>query len=534
VKVPATEVFEFLERQRQFAHKRLEFVHEQFDSFRRAIRALTVRLYECEEQGRETAIRLGATLCEALTVPIAFSSLPKALFEVGGRLESFGYRFGSQLAELYDHALVSADNLSGLENPLRLNIGKCIADRQSAGESFKIFCHRRAKAHFESLLSEQAQPSLPDHVFLHSARDYRDTTPFQVILKVGPLRSAGWSMAPDALLSAPRFEMMLQFVWNGCVDEPGFGFDPADLASEKSAAGSPVRPPSGPKRWVHQTTIHGDNSPLKGTAEEFLDEFKLIENVQSSHDARLSTLIEMDGQEAMLFPRYAHVLSFDPNPASREPVERRIPADSLEEGMFLIDSLLHEIDLGAVKADHGEYSRIWKDALRVAWQDDAAGLLAKLRIDGLSLNGLSSAIVRWCRPPSTVIHAPQETKHFEILLRVLRSNGAKWPVDETARIQFWRLAWNEIRRSRGDAIQAGFQEHDFLEEEILTILRGQVEKIRELARDVDSFALDLLADQTVSGTLRFSRVKRIEEGFLSPESWLKIRIAVGEFDRWRV
>ena len=534
MKVLATDVFDFLERQRKFAHKRVEFVHESFGTFRRATRALAVRLHECDEQGRETAIQLGGMLCEALTVPVAFNSLPQALRQVGGSLESFGNRFGTQLADLYQRALVAADNLPGFNNPLRLDLGKCIAERRAAGETFKIFCHRRAKAHFESLMSDQALPSLPDHVFLHSSRDYRDTTPFQVILKVGPLRSAGWGSAPDALLSAPRFESLIQFVWNGCADEPGFGYDPAHLESEGVSPGHSASPPQELKRWTRQTTTSGEQSRLASDTEEFLDEFKFIETVRNPHDARLATLVEVGDQKAMLFPRYAHVMSFDPNPASIEPVDRRIPADSLEEGMFLIDSLLDEVDLGAVKADQGEYSRIWKDALRAAWQQDADGLLAKLRIEGLSLNGLGSAIIRWCRPPSTVIHAPQETKHFEVLLRVLNSSGKLWPAEETARTQFWRLAWNEIRRSRGDAIQAGFQEHDFLEEEILTILRVQVGKIRELAKDVGSFDLDLSADQTVSGTLRFSRVRRIEEGFFAPESWLKNIAAVGEFDQWRV
>ena len=36
--------------------------------------------------------------------------------------------------------------------------------------------------------------------FLHSVRDYNNTPPFGALLKVGPLRSAGWGAVPDAVI----------------------------------------------------------------------------------------------------------------------------------------------------------------------------------------------------------------------------------------------------------------------------------------------------------------------------------------------
>jgi len=50
--------------------------------------------------------------------------------------------------------------------------------------------------------------------------------PFEVLIKMGPLRSKGWGSAPDAIVSAPRFGTLVQIVWAGCADEDDFGYDP--------------------------------------------------------------------------------------------------------------------------------------------------------------------------------------------------------------------------------------------------------------------------------------------------------------------
>ena len=46
-----------------------------------------------------------------------------------------------------------------------------------------------------------------------------------MLIKVGPFRSCGWGNCSDALLTAPRFESIVHFVWSGSKDEPRFGLD---------------------------------------------------------------------------------------------------------------------------------------------------------------------------------------------------------------------------------------------------------------------------------------------------------------------
>ncbi|MEI8031881.1 MAG: hypothetical protein WCH05_00825 [Chlorobiaceae bacterium] len=47
-----------------------------------------------------------------------------------------------------------------------------------------------------------------------------------MLIKVGPFRFCGWGNCSDALLTAPRFETIVHFVWSGSKDEPRFGLDP--------------------------------------------------------------------------------------------------------------------------------------------------------------------------------------------------------------------------------------------------------------------------------------------------------------------
>ncbi|MGC3975908.1 MAG: hypothetical protein QM771_16225 [Nitrospira sp.] len=95
-----------------------------------------------------------------------------------------------------------------------------------------------------------------------------------------------------------------------------------------------------------------------------------------SHEIRAATLVLLDEKYGILYPRHSQVLSFDPDPASPKPVGRRIPGETLVEGMFVIQSAVEDVDLGGVRAEHGHYSRIWRARLEQEWRHDAANLVA--------------------------------------------------------------------------------------------------------------------------------------------------------------
>lgn len=530
----ASEIFDFIECHPQVAHERIEFADARFGSFRRSVRSLAIRLRKRDELGLQLSTRIGAVLCEVLTVPMAFDSLEGSLLEIVGSREIFQKYFGTELAETYGDALNEAQSLRTSTNLLRQAIAVGAAELQANGRIFKIYCHRRARVHFESAMQEFAGGRLSDSEFLHTPRDYRKCSPFHTVLKVGPLRSFGWGSAPDALLSAPRFERLAQYVWSGCDDEPGFGYDPVDVAQMDRPASSGLDRSTGSPRQLSLTVSKVGSEPsTPQDVDDSFDEFKLLAATSTPLDTRSATLVQISNTQGVLFPRFARVMSFDPRPTSLEPIERRTPAESLEEGMYLIVAKIEDLDLGSIRADHGQYSALWKRSLREAWENEPEKLLELLRADGLSLSGLASAIVHWCRPPSTVIHAPRELRHFEILLQVLNRLGSTWPATTPTRVPFWRLAWNEVRSSRGEAIQAGFQEHEFVEDELIAILRRQIERVREKSLSNDSFTVELTPDQGISGKLDFNRVYRIEEGFNAPESSLKCIAPIEDFDQWR-
>jgi hypothetical protein len=100
-------------------------------------------------------------------------------------------------------------------------------------------------------------------------------------------------------------------------------------------------------------------------------------------------------------------------------------------------------------------------------------------------------------------------------------------------VAFWQEAWNEIRRSRGEAIQAGFQEHVIVEEELITVLTKLVPAIRDHASRDMGFSIPLPAASGISGQVLFLRVLAIDDGFTVPDTELKVIRELDHIEQWR-
>jgi hypothetical protein len=262
-----------------------------------------------------------------------------------------------------------------------------------------------------------------------------------------------------------------------------------------------------------------------------VDELQIFRQIDRLGDKRFATLVQIDDVHGILYPPRSRLLSLDPDPAAAQPIDRRIPGDTLVEGLFLIRPLLDDVSLGSMRVEHGHYSRVWKERLIHAWQTDF-GLIEKLRAAGLNLVHLDAAIRHWCKPPSTVIHAPQLMRHFKILLAVLGiAEGETAPCQKTA--PWWQLAWTEVRRSRGEAIQAGFQVQERIEEKLLVILTQLLPAIREKASAGIDFRITIPADGELSGDVLFHRVCGIEAGFAVPQNELRVVRELSVIDQWR-
>jgi hypothetical protein len=533
--VAASEILDFLEKRQTFTFERHEIASPQFESLRRNLRQIVMKLRESDDnEALEIANAIRILLSECLTTPIIFDkSLENAvaqLFRNGMQL-----RWGSDIAALFRVAREAAVGLTTIENPVRAKLKEIIQKAHLNGHRFKIYCHRRAKPHFDSLLASLEDISVPDDIFLHSVRDYRDSETFDVLIKVGPLRSKGWGSAPDAIWTAPRFGVLQLIVWLGSNDEPGFGYDPSQPTkgnSRISHSGNEdaYRLP----KWSVQRSHTGKDEDLRTLNEADWDELSVFAGQTQFGESRPAKLVQVDEEQGIFYPPQSRVLSFSPLARTREPICWRIPGETLVEGMFVIIPNLEDVNFGDLQAQHGYYSRIWKSRLREEVKLDRDRLVERLRSAGLDLMYLDDAIRHWCREPGTVIHAPQQIPHFEILIRVLGIEDDVGSIGSHSAIPWWKRAWMEIRQSRGEAIQAGQLEQELVDEQLLTVVKDVLATIRDEASRNCAFDLTVPATSGMNGILHFFPVTGIEDGFSVPDAQLRVVHKLSMIDRWRV
>jgi hypothetical protein len=531
--VCASQVFDFLNRHQRCAVERHEISLSAFSTLRRSLRFVVLRLREGDDpEAREISDRLRTLLSEWLTVPIPFDTaiLGSIQANLGGP-KATGARWGRDIRVAYEQARKAAQTLSHTDNPLRADLQTAIRQLKQQGRTFRFYCHRRARPHFESLSAEP----LDEGAFLHSVADYRQAEPFDVLIKVGPLRSRGWGSAPDALLTAPRFATLVQIVWSGCGDEPDFGYDPVsgESDSEPTTKSGIERKDRGHGiSWTHRITSVGDDLAALPDNCPDIDELQIFGQFSRGVDSRRATLVQIDEAHGILYPPLSHVLSFDAGPGVNNPIARRLPGDTLLEGMFVILPLLADVDIGGLHAKDGQFSNVWKARLRDELRLNLDGICLRLQNRGVRLLHLRSCVEYWSMPPRTVIHAPQRARDFEILIDIL---GLDFAPDQKPKPQahWWRYAWEEICRTRGVAIQTGQQRSELIDEELLGVLNILLPEIYSEAKIKDAFSFPIPAERLVRGSLRFSKVSLVEEGFIVPDSALKMISELPAIEQWR-
>jgi hypothetical protein len=423
-----------------------------------------------------------------------------------------------------------------MENPVRATLVNILQALKEKGRSFHIFCHRRSRQHFKSLCAAAVTVAFPDNVFIHSVAEYREVELFDVLLKVGPLRSRGWGAAPDAILTAPRFDSLVQVVWSGCADETSFGYDPifatlheADSARDTGAVTDRCMR-SLKVKWKVQEIRSSDNSIGRYDDLPEIDEFAVFAKLRQPADLQRATLVQVDEGHGILYPPHSRVLGLD---TVRNSVDYCLPGETLLEGMFLILPLVDDARLDDLQAEDGHFSRIWKEKLNEEYRKNPVTLTNRLWDAGLELLHLQERLAHWCKPPSTVIHAPQSMRHFEILIKVL---GLDFDPNEPAprrRGAWWQFAWNEIRRARGEAIQAAFHEQQFVDEQVFAALSALDAQIRANTGQ-QTFQLAFHPSQTLRGVFKFYKVLAVEDGFQAPLGELKMLCELRRIDQWRV
>jgi hypothetical protein len=530
--VRASEIFDFLQHEVQREIVRTEIRSGAFWTARRAVRQLSAALRDSEGIDAEISERLAHLACSWLTIPVSFSTAPVELRAVLPSSPMAHAHWGRDLIELHDEAIESAEQLALLENPLVEALRTCWRDARGAGLQVRIYCHRKARPAFDDAL--RAEAALTDGDFIHSLSAYRQAGIFDMLLKVGPLRSFGWGSAPDAIITAPRFRTLRIFTWEGCDDEPGFGYDPAGAMLE--GASDPDSDAASPRReiggWKTTISVVGTREPTQdSTPADDLSEYHHKTTIEAG---RAAILVQSDDGLGVLYPRGAGALSYDPGCSGNESIAVRLVDEDLVDGMFVIEPCVSEVDLGAIHADHGKYSRIWKEKL--AKENAELGgltLYFKLSDAGIDLENLAAAIDHWCKPPTTVIHAPKRKEHFKALIAALGLQGEVADKDQSPARPFWRVAWDEVKKSRGHAIQAGVEENEIVAGELREILSKQLSQLAKKAATGTSFETPIPAETGISGHFKLHRVREASEGFRAPPSAMRKFMDVESFEPWR-
>jgi len=533
--ISATKYFEFLDNKQEFNIERLEVVSQLFGIFRRYVRSMIISFRESDNnESQELADYFQSALSSWLTTPIQFDSSLFDVFKILGDPIYVEKRWGRDLSSNLEEARRCAIELQMMENPICVKLKQEITALSSCNRKFRIYCHKRTKEYYDLLLCNQELHIDDTNLYIHSVADYHNSEPFDVLIKIGPLRSYGWGSAPNALLTSPRYQTLFQIVWSGCKDEPGFGYDPLSSSvmkikeAEKDNISDNKSENLGFYWNMKKETFYNDG--LESSVFQDLDDLKILSEMNEKRDVTSAILVQIDANHCILYPRLSQVLSFDPN--AQEPISYRLSGETLSVGMSIILPILDDTELSGEIAKEGYYSKYWKEKLAEEFRNNRKDLIHRLRAAGLELITLESRIEHWCKPTTTVIPAPSLSSHFKILIEVL---GVKFPEKLGRPFQhaMWQYAWDEVRRSRGEAIQLGFHEQQIMDQQLLDLIHSVEPEIRSRSLLFNLFQLKIPEGSSVSGVFRVYRVISVERGYRVPPANLRTIIEIEAVNQWQ-
>lgn len=527
--VRPTEIYEYAEGINSILLERKELNWPIFQVFRNHLQRLIVHFLgiEDDDQATDIGLQLRCAQCLALTAPIEFDGDFEGNVRILGDAEDVDSRWGRAVRVDYDGALLALGQIraSVASSPLRVTIRdylRTLGPKQTYG----ILCHRESVPYFRDLLSDGKRLGL----LMHNSSDFRDVVPMDILLKVGPLRSRGWGATPSSILTAPRFRQLIQFVWAGSQDEPDVAFDPlTDIQCDIGGEAFTICGFSW-KRTVESLSF-GEPVPemtSPSTLPDHIAELAVIKpQTKAAEDQmRWCRLLTLDEDYGMVVPLASSILSHDPS-ESEHSLRDRIAGTELCAGMYVIVPNTTIIPNYRYQGMNSSYNHVWKEAL-IHERRDLDRLVRTLRKEGVTLSGLEDAVVYWCKPPTTVVHAPGRKDHFITLMKVL--NLLLGPNNDRPDPNWAETAWQEIASSRGAASQAGRLEQEQSREAIIAALKNQMDDINVKALSEGHFEVRLPAKQTVV----FYNVAAIEEGYRAPESATKEINYLRSLYSWRV
>ena len=379
----------------------------------------------------------------------------------------------------------------------------------------RIWCYKRDQQLYIDAFSE-LNLQLTEKNFISSLAEYKRSDLFEILIRIGPLRSQGWSKTPLSILSAPKYKKLLRFCWSHTSDEETFGLEPVTGAPDFLNYFTT-------NEELSIKNVQFENVTNYEITFEDQDDFKFLVDrpITNNQTCSSSVLIEFPGQKGVLLTLGSHQLIFNQRKIFKEK-----PAKEIEQGDFLVLNNI-QADLGSSNIFNQRYkfSSIWKKALQDKYINSPDELMENLKKSGVYLLDLHGAIKRWIQPDNEVISAPQNKKHFELLFNnIFNVNPA--PLK-------WQKAWHEIMHSRVNAIQEGRIEHSILNEQVLQELEKRKEELHEKCLKGDFFNELITSEAGIFGTISFYPVITVSSGFQTPKDKLEHINSISDLEPYR-
>jgi len=432
--------------------------------------------------------------------------------------------WGREIAERFTRAKSIAYDLVGELNPMVIELIKGMRASASSRRSFAISCASRDRDIIKHIMEEARVPEAP---IVTSDADFSQLPVVDTMFRLGPLLSWGRGVAPTAILSAPRFSTLTQFFWAGTSDDSDFGDDPLnEFARGNDRLISQV------VTWEmrhHEEFIAWEKPILQPSSivvnapERDFEVFR-----RERGDLRAAVMIRIDDRLGVLWPPASTVISYDPSRAMDDQPVVMQAAGGLRPGQYL--AYVKEVGDEGVHSNQvtEERSSLWKSALSDALHADSDALKRRLELAGVRISSLAQRARYWAEAPSTVIHAPQSEDHFRILCDVLGVNSRSAGGGSR---DFWRLAWDDIRLSRGEAISAGVDRNDAFDRHLSLVLDQWLRENPPIQIHGERIVLELpsIREGEVM-KVELYQVQALEDGFRAPITALK---SIREVDYFR-
>ena len=432
--------------------------------------------------------------------------------------------WGRGISERFSVAKSIAYDLMGELNPLVVELIKGMRASASSSRSFAVSCASRDRDVVKHIMQEAGVTEAP---IVCSDADFSLLPIVDTMFRLGPLLSWGRGVAPAAILSAPRFGTLTQFVWAGTSDEPGFGDDPLNEFERTSArlfsqvVNWEIRSSTEIVAWEKPIL-----QPVSSMGHVPDNDFEVFRRDRG--ELRAAVMIRIDSRLGVLLPPASTVVSYDPGRGKDDQPVVMQAAGGLKPGQYL--AYVKQVGEGDAHSNNvtEERSTHWKSALSAAIASDPEALKQRLESAGIRISSLAQRMRYWAEAPSTVIHAPQSEEHFRILCDVL---GLSLMPDGGRFQEFWRLAWDDIRLSRGEAISAGVDRNEAFDRHLLLVLEQRLKEIPPFQINGERVVLELpsIREGEVM-KVELYQVQSLEEGFRAPITALK---SIREVDYFR-